>query len=500
MNFFLASLLAVTSTTSVQGAYVAPTANYDRCLTQFEADDIATAIASGVDVDLFPHKVAPDQSSYWDMEYHGTYKILKNTQDTVNTQYLLYQCGLPVPLDETEVAKFDSVFAVPYDGGIVVTTTTQIPNIEILGRRRQISAYALSENLVSSPCLSQVLIPEGKEKGTITMLPLYNDTALEEYLTVQPDSLILGGSWDFKPRMKNKIIISDIGEDPKRALADGVDINEATAEWLEVIGSLFNQEEFAHDYNLNRRQRYECHKENAAQLALAIKDDVRPKILWGYFYADASGFDGPESPNYYVTYANHCQADLLIPEAGKEGSVEQWGYKYMSEEEWLEFGKEADVWIYTSDNFNQLLSQKYDLLQQFKSVQNKQVYDYQMSGGEGWFERRLAEYDTVLLDACQVVGRNVKTFPPHQRKWLRNVFTESPGTLGVCTDVDEPFESRHTECVPSSNEDSVPADKDDLSDIGIIEEETADTEQPSSASRVDLAQACFATIILMWTA
>ena len=143
MKFSLATLLLVAiSATAAQGEYVAPTTNYDRCLTPSEADDIATAISNGIDVDLFPDKVASDQSGFWEMEYHGTYKILRNTQDTINTSYLLYQCGLPVPFNETELAQFDSVFPVPYDGGIVITATTQIPNVEILGRRKQISAFA----------------------------------------------------------------------------------------------------------------------------------------------------------------------------------------------------------------------------------------------------------------------------------------------------------------------------------------------------------------------
>ena len=489
MKFSLGALLLVaTSTTIIQGAYVAPTSNYDRCLTPSEAEDIKTAISNGVDVDLFPDKVFPDQSSYWEIEYHGTYKILKNTQDTINTQYLLYQCGLAdMPFDETELAQFDSVFSVPYEGGLVVTATTQIPNIEILGRRDQISAFAVTENLVSSPCLSQLLIPEWKEKGAITFLPLYNDTALEEYLAANPDSLVLGGSWDSAPKMNNKIVISDVGEDPQKAIDNGVDVNEAQAEWLEPMGSLFNQEKFARTYNIERKQRYECHKENAAKLA-AVEDDARPKILWGYFDDYSSGFDAPASPNYYVTYAEHCQADLLIPEEGKEGSIESWGYKYMSDEEWLEFGRDADVWIYPSDNFNKLLSQKNDLLQQFKAVQNQQVYDYQMSGGEGWFERRLAEYDIVLLDVCQVVGRKVETFPPHQRMWLRNVFTESPGTLGVCTDAKELFETRHMECV-----------RDEEQVVNIDEDAPAISSEPSSANHVSLAQALLASLFLMWT-
>ncbi len=390
-----------------------------------------------------------------------------------------------MPFNETELAQFDSVFAVPYEGGLVITATTQIPNVEILGRRGQISAFAVTENLVSSPCLSQKLIPEGKDDGSITFLPLYNDTAVEDYLAANPDSLILGGSWDSAPKMKNKVVISDVGEDPQQAIDDGVDVNEAQAEWLEPVGSLFNQEKFAYEYNFERKQRYECHKENAAQLA-AVENDARPKLLWGYFSDYAAGFDAPASPNYYVTYAEHCQADLLIPEEGKEGSIDSWGYKYMSDEEWLEFGKDADVWIYPSDNFNKLLSQKNEYLQQFKAVKNQQVYDYQMSGGEGWFERRLAEYDIVLLDMCQVVGRDVQTFPPHERMWLRNVLTESPGTLGVCTDADELFEPRHVECV--RNVEAVDTD------VGVS------SDQPSSANKAGLKYAFLASsMALIWT-
>lgn len=46
---------------------------------------------------------------------------------------------------------------------------------------------------------------------------------------------------------------------------------------------------------------------------------------------------------------------------------------------------------------------------------------------------------------CVVVG----TTPPgfdHKRKWLRNVFDEPLGELGVCTDVDAPLERQATKC------------------------------------------------------
>eukprot|EP01082_Thalassiosira_pseudonana_P005650 g5314.t1 g5314 contig2:237510-239363(-) len=454
-------LAAAASTTSAE--YTPPTTNYDRCLTADEAADITTALSNGVEVDLFPEKVSSDQSVYWEIDYRSTYKILKNTQDTVNTTYLLYQCGLPEPTPEThpelEGITFDSVFSVPHTGGLLVTATTQIPNIEILNRRSQVVAFAVSENLVSSPCLSQQIIPAGKEDGSITFLPLYNDTVIEDYVTEHPDTLVLGGAWDTDLKMKNKVIISDVGESPEEALDQNRDVNEAIFEWLEVYGSLFNEEGLAGGVVSDTKGRYNCHTDNAAMIAESrrelrdveerrLEEGSRPVVLWAYhnqdFEGNDVGWDVGECPNYYCTYAKHCHVEMLN---STEGSIDYWGYPRMTDEEFLEFGKNADVWVYPSSDWNRVSTQKMFYLSQFKAVQDEKVYDYQMSGESAWFEQRLAEYDTVLLDLCHIVDRAVSTDPPHIRKWFRNVYTEGVGTLGMCEDPEEPYTSRATECV-----------------------------------------------------
>jgi len=438
------------------------TENLDRCLTAEEADEIESALANGETVDIFPDKVQPDQSSYWDISYHGTYKILKNTQPDVDTSYLLHQCGLPMPLTETEREQFDGVFEVPYSGGLLVTATTTIPNIEILGRRSQIKAFAVDENLISSPCLSQVVIPAGKDDGSITFLPLYNDTAIEEYVIEHPDTVVFGGGFDTNKRSpKQKIIISSVGESPQLAKENGRDINQAIFEWLEVYGSMFNQERLAKETVEETAARYECHAENAAilseerqrrrQLQRHGRDlhaGKHPVVLWAYHTQEYDGtdvgWDVGECPNYYCTYATHCHVEILNSTAG---SVDRWGYTYMTDEEFMEFGKNADVWVYPSSDWNRLIEQKADFLSQFKSVQTKEVYDFQMSGKDAWFEQRLAEYDTVLLDMCDIVDRDVPTDPPHVRKWFRNVFDDGVGSLGTCSNDDEEYMPRVTECV-----------------------------------------------------
>ena len=64
----------------------------------------------------------------------------------------------------------------------------------------------------------------------------------------------------------------------------------------------------------------------------------------------------------------------------------------------------ADVWIYPSSDWNRVAEQKVDYLSQFKSVQNEEVYDYQMSGENSWFEQRLAEYGKNVMVALRFIS------------------------------------------------------------------------------------------------
>lgn len=56
--------------------------------------------------------------------------------------------------------------------------------------------------------------------------------------------------------------------------------------------------------------------------------------------------------------------------------------------------------------------------------------------------------DVVLQDFCNVVGHENLVVPnPHERAWLRNVFTEPVGSLGQCEDPAAPLATKATECV-----------------------------------------------------
>ena len=50
--------------------------------------------------DLFPEKVTPMHSQFWNVTYHGTYKILTNKASDLT--YLFYHCGTEPPADQLD--------------------------------------------------------------------------------------------------------------------------------------------------------------------------------------------------------------------------------------------------------------------------------------------------------------------------------------------------------------------------------------------------------------
>lgn len=94
-----------------------------------------------------------------------------------------------------------------------------------------------------------------------------------------------------------------------------------------------------------------------------------------------------------------------------------------------------------------MYEKKKDVVHQVKAYQNKQVFDTQGMGENSWYEQRLAEYDVVGLDMCDIVGH---TTGVHKRRWIRNIFTDPIGSLPACNvnELDAPYVPEGTDCVP----------------------------------------------------
>jgi hypothetical protein len=395
-------------------------------------------------VDLFPEKSFPEHSEHWTISYHNTYKIVNNTLNSVS--YLLYQCGTEPPANA--VSDHHMAIPVPLPHGIVLTSTTYVPHVELLTKRRDVT-YVGNPALLSSPCVINMV-----DDGSMNVIPGqwdvgHNASDLPNHLADNAHAVVIANAWTDTSTPRH-MVVAETAEKT----------NKAVFEWHKVYGALYNMEGQANAYFQETADRYDCGRANAdfvankRALSNAGDGDGAVKVLWAYWidYYGTTGWSLGHCPNYYCEYAEDCRAEFMEPEV--PGSIDCWGNACMTDEEFNAFAKDADVWIYPSENFNEVYKSKKAALDQYASVKSQQVYDTYKSGPNTWFEQRMAEYDVVLQDFCQVVKATDEATDTHKREYFRNVFTEPVGSLPLCTDVDAPFVTQASECVVLVEEQS----------------------------------------------
>jgi len=374
-------------------------------------------------LDLFPDKIEVTNSLFWNISYHGTYKIIRNTREKLS--YLLYQCGTEPPAN-SEI-EHDVVVSVPLKNGLALTQTTDITHMELLGKRRDIKGYIGNPSYISSPCLNDLI----SDNETDIVDPS-NETAIEEWLQINPGSIILGSPYYPDKTQRELVIFSESYEKE----------NMAIYEWQKAFAAFFNYEKEANEMFAQTQTEYECITANAAD-----KIDVMnvTSVVWAYYSSWGGGWDVGSCPNYYCEYARHCSAEFLHSD---EGSIEKYGYKYMTTTEFVSFAKNADVWVYASGDWDSVYTNDFRMqseLRSMRSVRTRQVFDYQGNGPNAWFEQRMAEPDVVLSDFCDMIDR--ETFDEeYNRVWLRNVYTEPLQALPTCSDVDAPHIDNSATC------------------------------------------------------
>jgi len=423
-------------------------------------------IESYGDVDIFGEKFVPHNTTdFLEITYHKTYKIVTNKHQDPPKSYLLYQCGTQIPQDVVDANDFDLVVPVPHKGGLAITQTPQIPYIELLGLREEVIAYIGNPSYVTSPCMSHML-SENATQGRGTSIETINDrdadiqeANIQAFRDQNPEAIIISGP-------TNNVV----GDRVVVASATQERTNLATFDWIHFYATFFNMEGEANRIAAQMQDSYDCSREVANDIAMqqrALDEFKEPTIMWAnYFTYQDLGWSVGECPTwdttYYCEYAAHCGATVLTRPEGM-GYNRTWGsptvYWYLNDEEVLEMGKDADIFIFSGSDWDSIYALKNETLDQFKAVQNKMVFDTLGQGPSAWNEQRYAEYDVVGLDMCDVVGHTSKTGPGHTRRWFRNVYTEPIGSMPACDveggEISKPFVPPGQECTrPDSSDDS----------------------------------------------
>jgi hypothetical protein len=468
-------------------------------------------IKSYGDVDIFGEKFIPHNTTdFLEITYHNTYKIVTNKHQDPPKSYLLYQCGTDIPQDVIDANDFEVVTSVPLKGGIAITQTPQVPYLELLGLRQEVIAYIGNPIYVTSPCMSHMLSEEATPGRGTSIETIYDSNS-----TIQQANIA-----DFRERHPDAIIVSGptnnvVGEQVVVASTTQERTNVATFDWIHFYAAFFNMEGEANRIASEMQDSYDCSSEVARDVAqqqrvLPEVEVKEPVIMWAnYFTYQDLGWSVAEcqtwDTTYYCEYAKHCGATVLSRPEGM-GYNRTWGsptvYWYLNDEEVLEMGKDADVFIFSGSDWDSIYALKNETLDQFKAVQNKMVFDTLGQGQSAWNEQRYAEYDVVGLDMCDVVGHVSKTGPKHTRRWFRNVFTEPVGSMEACDveggEISQPFVPPGQECVRPQEMLPIPAEEDSSAAASEEDSSAAASEEDSSAATSSVSGLVLAMLAIVY--
>ena len=179
--------------------------------------------------------------------------------------------------------------------------------------------------------------------------------------------------------------------------------------------------------------------ENNIEVARQLSSTYTSKtVCWGdYTRWDVNAWNVAECTSngeWMCEMARNLNFDLLNTTSG---SVESGGFTYMTNNEFKEHCQDADVWVIPSlvTNMTKLL-QEFPMLNDFKSVINKQVYDIGGRGQSDWFSTKKMAPDALYEDFMTITkGANYLDGNDklHSLLFMRDVFENpEPGNFGEC--------------------------------------------------------------------
>lgn len=268
---------------------------------------------------------------------------------------------------------------------IIVTSTTHIPSLEMLGVEKTIVGFPSTQYISSEK--TRILIDD----GAIREIGSNRSLNTELIVDLNPD-IIVGFSVDgdlktYKNLEKNgqKIIFN-------------ADWTEKTplgkAEWIKFFGALYDKNEEANTIFSEIEKSYN----EALLLVKNIKN--QPTILAGSIYEDQWYL--PQGDSWAALFLKEANGNYLWKNTKGTGSLS------LSFETVLDIGKEADFWIgpgqFTSMHEILKTNPNYKY---FKAVKNKNIYTSSSkkgkTGGVIFYELAPNRPDLVLKDIIKIL-------------------------------------------------------------------------------------------------
>jgi iron complex transport system substrate-binding protein len=297
-----------------------------------------------------------------------------------NYTYILHQKGVVLP---DSLQKFTKI-QVPIHS-IVVTSTTHIPALELLGVEKSLVGFPNADYVSSQKTRALIDAKKVREIGTNQSLNT------EVLLDMQPD-VIIGFGVDGEKKAYDQLQQNGL-----KILYNG-DWTEqhplGRAEWIQLFGVLFGMEEKA---NLVFKT---IEKDYLEAVKLAQKAHSKPTIFSGAIYQDQWYL--PQGKSWAAQFLENAHGNYLWATSEGTGSLS------LSFETVLEKAEKADFWIgpgqFTSFEQIEKANPNY---KHFKAVQNKKVYSFSSkkgkTGGVIYYELASSRPDLVLKDLIKIL-------------------------------------------------------------------------------------------------
>ena len=316
------------------------------------------------------------------VKYNG-YSIVKITNPWPEAKkkftYILREKNGIIP---DSLRKFITI-SIPIKS-IVVTSTTHIPALEMLGVENTLIGFPNSDYISSEKTRKRIDLGKIREVGT-------NETLNTEVLIdMAPDVIVSFGLNNSNPTLDN------LQKSGLKVMLNG-DWTEQSplgkAEWIKFFGALYGLDSKANTLFS------EIEKEYTNTLALAKKATSKPTVLSGAIFQDQ--WYVPQGGSWAALFLKDAKSNYLWADSKGTGSLP------LPFETILEKAQNAEYWIAPGDYSSlKQMSDSNPHYSEFVSFKNKKVYSYGINkgakGGILYFEWSPTRPDWVLKDLIKI--------------------------------------------------------------------------------------------------
>ncbi|MBU2526473.1 MAG: ABC transporter substrate-binding protein [Bacteroidetes bacterium] len=346
------------------------------------------------------HKISPKHAKGFYAYAYPDFTILTITQPWKNAQQTFSYVLTKNPENLADSLQSLPIIQIPLKK-IVVTSTTHIPSLEMLG---------VEETLIGFPETDYISSPKTRariEAGKVTNLGKNEHINSEVLLSLQPDAVI-GFSIDQNNKAYQNFEAAGI------AVIYNGDWTEMSplgrAEWLKFFGYLFDKSAEANQLYDTIQTAYF----KAAVLAQSVSD--KPTVISGSLFKDVWYL--PAGDSWAARFFEDAGGHYLWKDTPGTGSLS------LSIENVLEKAHDVDFWIGV-DGFDTVESLKKANIhyQKFAAFQHGNVFTFTTSkdskGGNLYYELAPNRPDWVLQDLIHILHPDI--LPNHENVFFKKL-------------------------------------------------------------------------------